>query len=98
MTQRTGHIEGVDRRSTRGRELADRLNRETVLNKMPKLYFVEDFGMDRYRVGRTDWPGDVFNCIPRSEFDTFRKIYEALSMPLIDLTHDDGTEWEEVRS
>lgn len=79
----------LDKRSKRGRELAERLNRQTILDRMPKLYFVEDFGMGRYRVGRTDWPGDTFNLIPRKEFDAFRKIYEGLNMPLLDKTHDD---------
>ena len=82
-------MEAIDRRSKRGRELAERLNRQTILDNMPKLYFVEDFGMGRYRVGRTDWPGDMFELIPIAEFDAFRKIYQALNMPLLDKTTDD---------
>lgn len=79
----------MDKRTKRGKELAARLNKETILEQMPKLYFVEDFGMNRYRVGRTDWAGDMFECIPRAEFDAFRKIYEKMNMPLLDLTHED---------
>ena len=79
----------LDRRIKRGKELADRMNAKTILDHMPKLYYVKDFGMDRYRVGRTDWPGDTFELIPRAEFDAFRKIYERLSMPLLDLTDED---------
>lgn len=90
MTQREKHIEGIDQRSTRGKELAARLNKETILEYMPKLYFVEDFGMGRYRVGRTDWPGDVFELVPRKEFDVFRKIYQSLNMPLL-VVNDDNT-------
>lgn len=63
--------------------------RKQILKDMPKLYFVEDFGMGRYRVGRTDWSGDTFNLVSRKEFDIFRKIYEELNMPLLDLTHED---------
>lgn len=79
----------LDRRTKRRKELADRMNAQTIQDRMPKLYYVEDFGMDRYRVGRTDWPGDTFELIPRAEFDAFRKIYASLSMPLIDLTDED---------
>jgi hypothetical protein len=79
----------LDRRSKRGRELAERLNKHTILDQMPKLYFVEDAYNGGYRVGRTDWPGDVFNLVPKAEFDTFRKVYEGLNMPLIDSTYDE---------
>lgn len=57
---------------------------ENVLRDMPKLYFVRDDYNGDYRVGRTDWPGDTFNIVSRAEFETFRKVYEALNMPLID--------------
>lgn len=100
LSMRRGNTmsQNTDRRTTRGRELANRLNRETVLARMPKLYYVEDFSMDRYRVGRTDWAGDVFECIPRAEFEAFKTIYERLNMPLLDLTNDDdGSEWDKVR-
>lgn len=73
----------------RGQALAQRLNRETILEHMPKIYFVEDLGFGRYRVGRTDWPGDCFNLVPRAEFDIFRRVYDGLNMPLLDKTHDD---------
>lgn len=87
----------IDKRTTRGRELAARLNRETVLKEMPKLYYVED--RDCVRLGRTDWAGDVFNVVPKAEFAVFKRIYEKINMPLIDLTNDDdGTEWDKVRS
>lgn len=76
----------IDRRTLRGRELAKRLNEQTILDKMPKIWFV-DCG-DHYRVGRTDWPGDVFNSIHPDDFATFRKIYDDLQMPLID-SYDD---------
>jgi hypothetical protein len=70
-----------------------------VLRDMPKVYFVEDSYNGGYRVGRTDWPGDVFNIVPKDQFDTFLKIYKALNMPVIDLTYDDdGSEWEKIRS
>lgn len=86
-----------DMRSKRGRELAARINKQTVLDNMPKLYFVEDG--DRVRLGRTDWAGDVFNFVPKSEFAVFKRIYEEINMPLIDLTwDDDGAEWDKVRS
>lgn len=74
----------------RGEAIAQRLNRETVLEHMPKVYFVEDLGVGRYRVGRTDWPGDCFNLVPRAEFDIFRRVYEELNMPLLDMTHEDA--------
>lgn len=87
----------VDRRTQRGRELAARINRQTVIDNMPKLYYVEDG--DRVRLGRTDWAGDVFNLVPKSEFAVFKRIYEEINMPLIDLTgDDDGSEWDKVRS
>jgi hypothetical protein len=79
----------LDRRTKRGRELAERLNAQTVLDRMPKVYFVEDRYNEGYRVGRTDWPGDAFHIVPKAEFETFRKVYERLSMPLIDKTHDE---------
>lgn len=78
-----------DQRSKRGRELAERLNKQTVLDNMPKVYFVEDPYNGGYRVGRTDWPGDVFIIIPKAEFEGFRKVYENLSMPLLDKTFED---------
>lgn len=87
-----------DLRTNRGKALADRLNKETVSRMMPKLYFVADLSMDRYRVGRTDWPGDAFQLIPKDEFETFKKVYEQLSMPLFDLTDDDNTLWEEIHT
>lgn len=80
----------IDKRTQKGRELAERLNRQTILDNMPKVYFVEDLGMSRYRVGRTDWPGDVFNFVHPDDFNTFRKVYEALNMPLLDKTHDEN--------
>lgn len=79
----------IDKRSKRGRELAQRLNKQTILDQMPKVYFVEDLGMKRYRVGRTDWPDDVFELIPAEEFKVFRKVYEQLQMPLLDKTLDE---------
>lgn len=92
-------LERVDGRTTRGKELAARINKQTVLDNMPKLYFVADLGMGRYRVGRTDWSGDTFNLVPKKEFETFRKVYEAMNMPLIDLTNDDDcSEWDKVRN
>lgn len=77
----------MDKRTKRGRELAQRLNYQTILDRMPKLYFVEDG--DRVRLGRTDWPGDAFNVFPASEFAIFRSIYERMSMPLRDATNDE---------
>jgi hypothetical protein len=89
----------IDRRTKRGKELAERLNRETVLAQMPKLYYVADLSVDRYRVGRTDWPGDAFQCVPKDEFETFLKVYKSLSMPIYDLSNDDDeTEWEKIRN
>jgi hypothetical protein len=82
----------IDRRTTRGRELAARLNKQTILDKMPKVFFVKDEYNNGYRVGRTDWPGDFFNVVPAAEFETFRKVYEALSMPLLDKTNDE--DWD----
>lgn len=80
----------LDRRTTRGRELAQQMNKQTIEEKMPKLYFVKDEYNNGYRVGRTDWPGDVFHVIPEAEFDAFRKIYcEKLSMPLLDKTDEE---------
>ncbi len=91
----------IDGRTREGREargiaLASRLNKETVLERMPKLYFVEDG--DRVRLGRTDYPGDVFNLVPKSQFAVFKAVYEEMNMPLIDLTDDDGSEWDKVCS
>jgi len=61
---------------------------QAVLDEMPKVYFVEDLGMGRYRVGRTDWPGDTFNLVPAKDFEVFRRVYEGLCMPLLDKTYD----------
>lgn len=76
----------IDKRTQRGRELAARLNRQTVLDQMPKIYFVSDPSYSRYRVGRTDWPGDVFNLVSEEDFQVFKKVYQALLMPLLDYT------------
>jgi hypothetical protein len=62
---------------------------QIVKDHAPKVYFVEDAYNGGYRVGRTDWPGDAFNIVPKAEFEAFRKVYEGLSMPLEDKTHDD---------
>jgi hypothetical protein len=78
----------IDKRTKRGRELAQRLNQQTILDNMPKVYFVEDRYNGGYRVGRTDWPGDMFNIVPKAEFEAFRKVYEGINMPLIDCTDD----------
>jgi hypothetical protein len=76
-----------------------RQHMDNVLRDMPKVYFVKDEHAHRYRVGRTDWPGDVFNLVEWKDFETFRKVYESLNMPLVDLTDDDdGSEWEKIRS
>lgn len=84
---------------TRGEALAERLNKETILEKMPKIYFVEDPYNGGYRVGRTDWAGDQFNVVPKADFDMFLTIYKGLNMPVLDLTHDDdGSEWDKVRT
>ncbi len=83
------NTQDLDRRTKRGRELAERLNKETVIANMPKVTFVEDEYNGGYRVGRTDWPSDAFNVVPKAEFETFRKVYDALSMPLVDLTDSD---------
>lgn len=78
-----------DMRSKRGRELAARINKQTVLDNMPKLYYVEDLYNGGYRVGRTDWPGDAFNIVTKFEFDIFLRIYNGLSMPIEDKTNDE---------
>lgn len=78
----------IDKRTKRGRELAQRLNQQTILNNMPKVYFVEDPYNEGYRVGRTDWPSDQFNIVSKVEFEAFRKVYEGINMPLIDATND----------
>lgn len=80
-----GHA--MDKRTKAGRERFERLSKQAVLDNMPKVYFVEDG--NRYRVGRTDWPSDAFNLVHVDDFTTFRKVYEALNMPLIDLTYDE---------
>ena len=85
---------------TRGEALAKRLNKETILEKMPKIYFVEDSYNGGYRVGRTDWAGDVFEIVSKDKFDEFIAFYKVkMGMPLLDLTHDDdGSEWKKVRT
>lgn len=82
----------MDMRTKEGRESARPVDKKAVLDLMPKLFFVEDFGMGRYRVGRTDWPGDVFELVPRAEFDAFRRIYQKLNMPLLIVNDDDSME------
>ncbi len=77
----------VDKRTKRGKELAARLNKEFIWERMPKIYYVLDG--DRVRVGRTDYPGDTFDVWPTVEFDIFKKIYEKTSLPLIDATYDE---------
>ncbi len=77
----------IDKRTKRGKELAARLNRELILERMPKIYYVLDG--NRVRVGRTDYPGDTFDIWPLSEFNIFKKIYERTGLPLIDATNDE---------
>jgi len=92
-------LDKIDLRSKRGKELADRINKQTVLDRMPKLYYVSDLSMGRYRVGRTDWPGDVFELISAPEFESFLCIYQKLNMPIHDLSDDDDdSEWEKIRN
>jgi len=79
----------IDKRTLRGRELAERMNRATILEQMPKVYFVVDEYHEGYRVGRTDWPHDTFNLVPKADFEVFRKVYEALNMPLLDKTDEE---------
>jgi hypothetical protein len=79
----------IDHRSTRGHKLATRLNRQTILSQMPKIYFVKDSYASNYRVGRSDNPGDCFEIVQTADFDSFRKVYEALGFTLYDNT--DGT-------
>ena len=59
------------------------------MQNQPKIYYVEDPHRDAYRVGRSDWPGDSFNIIPRKDFLVFRRIYEGLGMELVDRTYTD---------
>lgn len=75
----------IDRRTKRGKELAERLNKETVEAMTPKIYWCEHEigGENRIRIGRTDWPGDAFNIISAKEFETFRNIYQGLGFKLI---------------
>lgn len=85
----SGGMKTIDLRTNRGKELAERINRETILEQMPKLYFVEDPYNGGYRVGRTDWAGDMFDIVPKADFETFRRIYESLNMPLLDKTDEE---------
>lgn len=71
----------LDKRTKRGRELADRLNKQTILDRMPKLYYVNDSFHDCVRIGRTDWPGDAFEIVPNEDFTIFKRIYDRLNMP-----------------
>ena len=80
----TNGTKTIDLRTNRGKELAARLNKETILEQMPKIYYVEDAYNGGYRVGRTDWPGDVFNLVPKADFETFRKVYEGLNFKVVD--------------
>lgn len=93
----TAHTE-LDQRTTRGKALADRLNMQTVFDKMPKLWYVADLTYDRYRVGRTDWSGDVFELVPKAEFETFKKVYESVNMPLINLDDYPEELWDKITS
>lgn len=79
----------IDKRTKRGRELAQRLNQQTILDNMPKLYYVEDPHNGGYRVGRTDWPGDVFNIVSKAEFDCVLKVLNGLNYPVLDKTYED---------
>lgn len=88
----------LDARTQRGKELADRLNMQTVFDKMPKLYYVADLQMGRYRVGRTDWPGDVFEFVTETQFEAFKNVYERLSMPLINLDDYPEELWDKITS
>jgi hypothetical protein len=79
-----------DMRSKRGRELAQRLNKKTIEENTPKIFFVEDPYNSGVRIGRTDWPGDLFHLITTAEFKVFRHVYENLmNMPLLDKTYDE---------
>jgi hypothetical protein len=82
-------MQTIDKRSKRGRELAQRLNQQTILDNMPKLYYVEDSYNGGYRVGRTDWAGDVFNIVPKAEFDIVLKVLNGLNYPILDKTYED---------
>jgi hypothetical protein len=75
--------------SKRAHKLAKRLNKETILAHMPKVYYIFDESRGEYRVGQTDWPSDVFNFVSKEDFETFKKVYIDLLMPLIDRTFDD---------
>lgn len=74
-------------RTKRGRELAERINQQTILERMPKIYFVFDEYRNACLVGRTDWPGDRFNIIRTVEFATFCRIYEGLGFTILDETY-----------
>lgn len=88
----------LDARTLRGKALANRLNMQTVFDKMPKLYYVADLQMGRYRVGRTDWPGDVFELVPQAEFVVFKEVYSKLNMPLINLDDYPEEVWDKITS
>jgi hypothetical protein len=79
----------IDKRSRQGKALAERMNQQTILKKMPRIYYVEDPYNGGYRVGRSDWAGDQFNIVPKEEFLTFKKVLEDLQYPLDDKTHDE---------
>ena len=61
-----------------------------IYRAMPKIYYVRD--RDRYRIGRTDWPGDVFDTISAEEFKTFEWIYTRLQCILVDFTYTNSEE------
>lgn len=73
----------------RGRALAKRLNEQTILERMPKIWFVFDEYRNEYRVGRTDWPGDRFDFLSTEKFNTFKEVYESLGFKLEDKTFFD---------
>lgn len=83
-------MEKIDKRTNRGRELAERLNKQTILDNMPKIYFVEDLYHGGYRVGRTDWAPDQFEIIPLNRFEIFKEIMDMLAYPLLDKTNEEG--------
>lgn len=61
--------QNLDRRTTRGRELAQRLNRETAI-KATRFFVIEDDYNQAYRIWQSCGSGNVFDLVPYKGSET----------------------------
>lgn len=52
------------------------------------IWFLFDEYAAKYRVGRSDWPGDVFEMLQPEEFAKIEWTCEKLGIKLVDVSGD----------